>query len=324
MVPGCDAPVHFLLHVPEERHTSLPAVLFLHGGVTYVYPESLWWDVRGLVKKNQVVRERFVVVAPFASVREPIAVISKTRTKANRFGVTVPYVDDFDVELTWQTFLLVCQSLGCDMSRLSVVGYSMGGQAAWDLMCRHGSHLAAGVPFAACCCWKGDSWKLQDVVLNLSRVTIRSYCGKADTTYSWRDFSWIAERRGRAPYPWQRNQDHADGVSTEVFEWDWRLQLCLVSGTASCHCCWDVVFHNEESFLLFTWLEQIHCETPLQVTPDEHSALQFWGDSLLRENIESVHVCPETKPTRYTSSARVGSVKAHWRSPGETRLHPVE
>merc|ERR1719329_263056 len=90
---------HCLVHVPKDAHGA-PAALFLHGGVTYVYPETLWWDLRNLLEENAVVRERFVVVAPFACVGEPLARISEYRTKADRFGNVVKYVDDFDPDTT--------------------------------------------------------------------------------------------------------------------------------------------------------------------------------------------------------------------------------
>jgi len=243
-------------------------VLFLHGGVTYVYPETLWWDVRELVQKNRVVREEFVVIAPFATANEPLAVVSETRTKTDRFGNIVSYVDDFDEERLWTAFVGACQTLGpksVDWSRLYVVGYSMGGQSTWNLIVRYGSRLAAAVPFAGCCAWRDDAWNMEESMLReLRGLPIRSYNGEDDTgTFAWRDFMWLAQRRGLAKHPAQRTEAHLEGVELSVYEWGEHLQLCLVRGTASSHCCWDVIFHNEESFLLFSWLQKLRCAAPL-------------------------------------------------------------
>ena len=74
-LPSCDVPAHYILHLPETAG-ALPTIFFLHGGVTYIYPESLWCDVQHLVARNPVVRKRFIVIAPFAAIGEPIATFS--------------------------------------------------------------------------------------------------------------------------------------------------------------------------------------------------------------------------------------------------------
>jgi len=266
-VPGRDAPAHYILHTPVDAQAA-PAVLFLHGGVTYVYPESLWLDVRSMVEANRLVRERFVVIAPFASAGEPLAVVSDSRTKTTRYGVNVPYVEDFDEDLVWAAFMGACRALGpgaVDPLRLSVVGYSMGGQAVWNLSLRYGSRLAAAVPFAGCCSWRGDAWSLEAQLLGeLRQLALRAYHGEADTgTYSWRDFSWLAKQRGNTWEPTERTESHVQGVDVSAYEWSSCLQLFLVRGTQSCHCCWDVVLQNEESFHLFSWLESLRCASPV-------------------------------------------------------------
>lgn len=242
-------------------------MLFLHGGVTYMYPETLWWDIGALLEENAVVRERFVVVAPFASVGEPLAVVSATRTKVDRYGHTQAYVDDFQADATWATFVEACLALGpgkVDMTRLSALGYSMGGQGVWSLVMRYGSRLAAAVPFAGRCQWEDDSWaNEQSIMLEASRVAIRCYCGKEDTgTIGWPDFLYLASRRGLARDPVESRESHGERLGLTVYDWGEGLRLCLVEGTASCHCCWDDVLHNESWFRLFTWLKAQRCAVP--------------------------------------------------------------
>ena len=258
-VNGTDAPAHYLYHVPDGAAES-PAVLFLHGGLTYVYPETLWWEIRTLLHKNDVARERFVVIVPFATAGEPLAVVSSTRRKADRFGNDQPYVDDFHDELVWTLFLDACRALGegcVDFSRLYVIGYSMGAQSAWNIMGKYGSQLAAAAVFAGCCSWQAFGWDSEDIVFeNLRHLAVRSYHVEADSkTYSWRDFQWLAEKRGMVKVPVERAEAHVQGMSLKAYCWDDCLQLNLMQGTASAHCCWDEVLHNEGSFKLFSWLE---------------------------------------------------------------------
>ena len=268
-LPGRGSLAHCLVHEPPRspEGRGAPAVLFLHGGMTYVYPETLWWDVRCLLEENAAARERFCVVAPFASAGEPLAVVSEVRRKEDRFGNVVPNVDDFDEETTWAAFLSALRSLGpgrVDFARLSVVGYSMGGQAAWHLAARYGSRLAAAAPFAGRCAWREDAWDMAETILGeLRGLPIRSYCGEADDgCFSWRDFVWLARRRGLEGEASERWERHAGEVQVRVHEWGEGLSLLLLRGTPTAHCCWDPVLHDEDSFGLFTWLEKQVCATP--------------------------------------------------------------
>ena len=218
-----------------------------------------------LVARNPVVRERFIVIAPFAAIGEPIATVSGNRKKSDRYGNTVDYVDDFNEDLIWTTFSQACQALGdrVDWSRLSVAGYSMGGQSAWNLSLRYGSQLAAIVPFSGCCAWSNFDWNdvnAEDTVLKeLEHLLICSYNGEEDRcTYSWRDFTWLAAKRALDTQPDESESKHSDDVKVTAYKWGERLQLCLMRGTATPHCCWDAVFHNEDSFKSFSWLETCH------------------------------------------------------------------
>merc|ERR1719183_786431 len=149
---------------------------------------------------------------------EPLAAVSKYRTKADRFGNIVPYADGFNEELVWATFVQACRDLGpacVDWSRLSVLGYSMGGQSTWHLMLRYGSQMAAAVPFAGCCTWEDFDWNLDEATAakELGNLAIRAYHGETDTgTYSWRDFWWLAQKRGLQWEPSERKESHVENV----------------------------------------------------------------------------------------------------------------
>merc|ERR1712039_245 len=96
-------------------------------------------------------------------------------------------------------FRLLCKrrfigGVRADPSRLTVMGYSMGGQAAWDLAHLHGRALAAVVPFACACVWPEDaSERLEEFKANLMLLPLRQYSGEEDWyAYSWPDFKWIS------------------------------------------------------------------------------------------------------------------------------------
>uniref|UniRef100_A0A7S4PSW1 Peptidase S9 prolyl oligopeptidase catalytic domain-containing protein n=1 Tax=Alexandrium monilatum TaxID=311494 RepID=A0A7S4PSW1_9DINO len=273
-LPGAEAPAHYLLHDPGPGAAGgelLPAVLFLHGSMTYLYPETLWWDVKGLVEKNMVVAKHFVVIAPFGAVGEPIAKPS-CWTKANRFGVDVPYVEKFDEDAAWVMFLGAIRALGpgrVDPARLHVMGYSMGGQGSWNIAVRYGSRLASVVPIAGSCSWSGDAWANQAAHLaELRSLPLWAYCGAEDgRAVSWRDFWWVADRRGLPSRAVEREVDvQVPTASLTVHEWSTELSLGLVrdtSGRHSNHCIWDTIFHNEDGFGLFSRMLAARCQTPL-------------------------------------------------------------
>lgn len=266
---GVEAPAHYLLHDPGPKAgagSRLPAILFLHGSMTYLYPETLWWDVRDFIERNHVAREHFVLVAPFASAGEPIAKLSSW-TKPNRFGVDVPYIESFDADHTWATFLGAVGSGRVDTARFHVVGFSLGGQAAWNLALRYGSQLASIVPIAGCCSWPQDSWAMQDACLNkLRRLVIWCYCGELDTqAVSWRDLWWLADSRGLAVKPKVGFEQKACGTELLVHEWDCSLRLSLLRGDAGtkCHCIWNAILHHEDAFSLCRRLLGVRCPVPL-------------------------------------------------------------
>ena len=81
---------NYLLHNPGGAK-PLPVLLFLHGAHTYIYPETLWWDIEKLLENNRTAREEFIVIAPFGSVGEPVVHPSEW-LKRNRFQIEEPCV----------------------------------------------------------------------------------------------------------------------------------------------------------------------------------------------------------------------------------------
>merc|ERR1712217_216912 len=164
----------------------------------------------------------------------------------------------------------ISPGIRADPSRLCVMGYSMGGQAAWEIARNHGHALAAVCPFACASVWDedgGDQSQIKDTLMNLA---IRQYFGEADLkAYSWDDFMWIGRFRG-LQLQQERAIEALNGISARSYCWeknnetggdtwcasDAPLQLNLMNGTRTAHCCWEEVLHDEPAFGLFTWLSQ--------------------------------------------------------------------
>ncbi|CAK9030917.1 unnamed protein product [Durusdinium trenchii] len=263
---------HYLLHDPGGD--SLPVVLFLHGANTYIYPETLWWDVEKLVEKNEIVRDGFIVIAPFGSMGEPV-VQASSWAKKDRFYNEVPYVKCFDLDILWSFFVSALTALGgkrVDPARLHVTGYSMGGQAAWGLASRFGSHLASVAPMAARCAWEDGAWDHQvEILCQMQRLPLWSYAGKEDSrAVSWRDLWWLADQRGHSTTA-SEHEICVDekGIEATVHAWSPNLSLTLLQGTPTSHCIWDAVLHHEAAFGLFHQMLSSKCFSPLSVEASE-------------------------------------------------------
>lgn len=258
---------HYLLHDPGGH--SRPVLLFLHGANTYIYPETLWWDVQKLVSSNQTLRENFIVIAPFGSIGEPIVHPSSWK-KADRFYNEVHYVKCFDPEILWDFFISALRTLEeegeerFDPARLHVTGYSMGGQATWSLANLFGSRLASAAPMAARCAWEDGAWDQQGSILGeMQRLPVWSYAGKADTrAVSWRDLWWLADQRGHETKASESTISTEHGVKATVYTWNSDLSLSLLEGTPTDHCIWDAVLHCEAAFGLFSRMLLARCGSP--------------------------------------------------------------
>jgi len=254
---------HYLIHEPDWNSVSapVPALLFLHGACTFTWPETLWPDVDELVRKNELAKD-FVVVAPFASKGEPIAEESTWRWKPDRYGNELPYVDSFKADLTWECFLGACEALGpdkVDFSRICITGYSMGGQATWDIAVLHGSKVAAIAPVAGSCAWPHDAWNRQEQILQqLKNLPILSYSIQSDDrSYNWKDHIWLAQSLGRSREPERAYVDFSKdlpGVDITTWVWADNLKLGLMNVKGEGHNCWETLYHNERLFGLFRWM----------------------------------------------------------------------
>jgi len=268
---------HYILHDPGGRG-SRPVLLFLHGASTYIYPELLHWDIHDLLEKNSVVREEFIILAPFGSIGEPVVKTQK-KEKRDRFYNMVPYVKCFDPDILWDFFMSALKDLWndgnsekrFDPARLHVTGYSLGGQATWALSCFYGSCLASAAPMAAKCAWEEDSWDHDAKILQeLRHLPVWTYACKWDfTAFSHEDHWWIAEHRDLDIYGKEVEVLTEGSVHGICHQWSEDLSLTLLQGTPSHHNAWAPVLHNEKAFCVFTRMLSRKCENPPSMEGDE-------------------------------------------------------
>lgn len=281
-IPSSARPSHYLLHLPEQSQDGsamipAPAVLFLHGGMTYIWPEQHHKDTFGFLDANAAAR-KCVVIAPFATPGEPLSVVEgwtvqgqrRFREKKDRHGNIISYIDQFDEQLVWETFLAACRQLGprqVDFSRLCVTGLSMGGQATWNIAVRYGSQLAAAAPLAGRCSWKGvaEYANAEKCSEQMKGLPLRSYAVSEDTSaVSEQDFRWAARGNGHFDREEQiRDIGRQRSAKCISFGPDLQLHMLLgmtrTDGRPENHNCWDAVLREDDTFGLFTWFQIVRC-----------------------------------------------------------------
>mmetsp|Transcript_23844 Transcript_23844/g.69013 ORF Transcript_23844/g.69013 Transcript_23844/m.69013 type:complete len:416 (-) Transcript_23844:61-1308(-) len=250
---------HYILHLPDSPG-PLPALLFLHGGATYMWPETLAQEVDSLVATNPVART-FIIIAPFATKGEPLAERSQYRWIKDRYENSIRYVDAFDTELTLECYTAACRRLGpgvVDLARLCITGYSMGAQAAWDLARQHGTMFSAIAPLAGRMVWPPNGWRREEQAFcQLRDLAVWAFSVATDeTTYNASDFTWLAEKRGLPIEPTTNERERLPFGPEELESriWDDNLRLFLIHGSPDAHNCWDYVWRNEPCIGLFRWL----------------------------------------------------------------------
>jgi len=66
----CSRKMHYILDDPLSIRSRMPICSsFLGGASTYIFPETLHWDMHDLLAKTAVIREEFIILAPFGGER---------------------------------------------------------------------------------------------------------------------------------------------------------------------------------------------------------------------------------------------------------------
>ena len=81
----CSRKMRCILDDPLSIRSRMPTCsAFLGGASTYIFPETLHWDIHDLLAKTAVIREEFIILAPFGG--EPVRPWWDTPWEGKLFG----------------------------------------------------------------------------------------------------------------------------------------------------------------------------------------------------------------------------------------------
>ncbi len=153
----------------KGQETLYPLILFLHGaGERGSDNESQTLHIRDLFLniKNQRKYPAFVI-APQCPLNEQWVNLNWTKT-----GHSMPEACSKTLMLTIKLLDEIVKENSIDTTRIYVIGVSMGGYGAWDVISRFPEKFAAAIPI----CGGGDSTK----AINYRDIPIWAFHGSAD------------------------------------------------------------------------------------------------------------------------------------------------
>ena len=142
---GRSMPFRMLSPASTAHGEKYPLVVFLHGAGERGDDNEKQLTYGASIFSNPANADRYPAFVIFPQCREKSWTGEKTEARGFMPGAPVP-----DESLTEKTLMelvdSVASSEAVDHSRIYIVGISMGGIAAYDLVCRHPDVFAAAVP----------------------------------------------------------------------------------------------------------------------------------------------------------------------------------
>eukprot|EP00747_Dinoflagellata_sp_TGD_P165444 gnl/TRDRNA2_/TRDRNA2_186725_c0_seq1.p1 gnl/TRDRNA2_/TRDRNA2_186725_c0~~gnl/TRDRNA2_/TRDRNA2_186725_c0_seq1.p1 ORF type:complete len:830 (-),score=123.94 gnl/TRDRNA2_/TRDRNA2_186725_c0_seq1:199-2598(-) len=219
--------------------------------------------------------ENFVIITPFApNWHSPVL-----REEESAWGVRVSrFNEDATMYLFEHALHELFQVYGqgfVDLGRICITGYSLGGEATWNIAARFGQFFAAAAPMA--CCGSDDAIYTAQGAWNLSMLPLRAY-QTATERYHYKANANV-EFAGRCA-GWQREpcvrHDTISGLSVRVAAYGdavtelWEIQRWedgeeVDTRALKNHDVWSIVLGDEDGYGLFSWLLQARnpCECRL-------------------------------------------------------------
>ncbi len=164
----------YRLYVPEDFDGAkkYPLILFLHGaGERGDDNEAqLKNAVQLLFDRDDKLMSGAIVVAPQCPVDNQW--VDTPWENGNYSVAEVP--ESNELAAAFELVLAVAEKYSCDPARFYVMGLSMGGFGAWDLMMRHEGMFAAGIPICG-----GADPEMAEIFME---TPVFTFHGTADTT----------------------------------------------------------------------------------------------------------------------------------------------
>lgn len=167
-----DYSLPYAIYVPKNYDCgeNYPLLVFLHGAgergsdnelQLTVAIQKMFDDVNSPVYDSIVIApqcpiDRQWVMTPFDSMNYSVADTPESEELEAVCGIIADTIDEYNI----------------DTDRIYVTGISMGGYGTWDMLCRHGKRIAAGMPV----CGGGDP----SYAKQLKYIPIRTFHGSED------------------------------------------------------------------------------------------------------------------------------------------------
>lgn len=167
-----DYSLPYAIYVPKNYDCgeNYPLLVFLHGAgergadnelQLSVAIQKMFDDVDSPVYDSIVIApqcptDRQWVMVPFDSINYSVADTPESEELEAVCGIISDTIDEYNI----------------DTDRIYVTGISMGGYGTWDMLCRHGKRIAAGMPV----CGGGDP----SYARQLKYIPIRTFHGSED------------------------------------------------------------------------------------------------------------------------------------------------
>lgn len=276
------SPAHYFALLPVDqcggkKHppsaAGWPVLLFLQGTGEMSRTE---WALR-FDAFSEDVRQQFVIVSPYAPAGDsPVLQLedSPWGKRISRFN------EDGVMHLLEHAFFNLVSKHGegyVDASRISVVGYSLGGEATWNLAARYGRLFAAVCPLA--CCGHDDMIRTEQGALNFLDLPVRAFQATAEKAH-WKSDATLQWLGSRLSGIWDKTMHDAQigGRSVEISSYGacrslWEVQLYAPNAQynphdwSRNHDVWTPVFADERGYGLFSWLSA-HCKPHVHLERD--------------------------------------------------------
>ncbi|CAE8607649.1 unnamed protein product [Polarella glacialis] len=245
-----------------------PVLLLLQG--TGEISGGDWGSRFGLL--HRTAWESFVVVAPFApNYNRSSPVLAWTDSgwgmRVSRFN------EDAVLHLLEHALHDLQQERGesfVDLGRICVSGFSLGGEATWNIAARFGHLLAAVAPMA--CCGSDDAVYTEQGAWNLTSLPMRVYQTASERPHyrSDKQVEWVGKYKTWQREPRKRETEiggltvgisayGGDGCHAGVELWEiqrWQKNEEPNARDMKNHDVWSLVYRDEADYGLFSWLLQ--------------------------------------------------------------------
>lgn len=263
----------------ERPKQGWPVLLLLQGSGNI--KEADWSS-----RLSRKALENFVIISFFASnvTSSPVLVSEETSwgARATRFN------EDAVMHVLEHALQELSKNEAIDYNRICITGFSLGGEAAWNIAARYGHLLAAVAPLACCGC--DESVYSEQGAWNLSKLPMRVYQTKTERSHhksnaqlAWvgKYTSWLKPRvedksvggNSVTVTTYGEDSGHAVKELWEIQPWKQGEEIDVKS--LKNHDVWSLVYEDESDYGLFAWLLDARNPRGCRMIRDRQFEIEF-------------------------------------------------